>query len=60
MREEMKAENTNGNPKKTFHNNLQLARPHIGQEAVEIQAFGTIIKLPNGLSERSAGRASVG
>ena len=35
--------------KKTFH--PSLARPRIGQDAAEIQPFGTIVKLPNGLSE---------
>src|SRR5438552_7874411 len=37
---------------KTNHFNPELARPKIGQEAAEIQPFGTIAKLPNGLSER--------
>jgi len=39
---------TNHHPQ--FH--PDLARPKIGQEAAEIQAFGTIAKLPNGLSEK--------
>ncbi len=34
-----------------FHYNPALARPRTGQRAAEIQAFGTIVKLPNGLSE---------
>ena len=34
-----------------FHYNPLLARPRTGQRAAEIQAFGTIVKLPNGLSE---------
>ena len=41
-----------------FHYNPALARPRTGQRAVEIQAFGTIVKLPNGLSETVC-RASV-
>ncbi len=35
----------------SFHYNPALARPRTGQRAAEIQAFGTIVKLPNGLSE---------
>jgi starvation-inducible DNA-binding protein len=36
----------------TFHYDSDRARPKLGQRAAEIQAFGTIAKLPNGLSER--------
>src|SRR5882672_7783195 len=32
-------------------NRVILARPRTGQRAAEIQTFGTIAKLPNGLSE---------
>src|SRR6266576_1013784 len=35
----------------SFHYNPTLALPRTGQRAAEIQAFGTIAKLPNGLSE---------
>src|SRR6266516_5862240 len=41
-----------------FHYTPALARPRTGQRAAEIQAFGTIVKLPNGLSEMVR-RASV-
>src|ERR1700687_6033802 len=50
MSTKTKTQETNGHPKKVFH--PELARPKIGQEAAEIQAFGTIAKLPNGLSEK--------
>jgi starvation-inducible DNA-binding protein len=42
----------------SFRYNPTLAWPRTGQRAAEIQAFGTIVKLPNGLSE-SVCRASV-
>jgi len=45
-----KTHETNGHSKKTFH--PDIAQPKTGQEAAEIQAFGTIAKLPNGLSEK--------
>src|ERR1044071_2938142 len=38
---------------KTNHYNPELARPKIGQQAAEIQPFGTIVKLPNGLGEKT-------
>jgi starvation-inducible DNA-binding protein len=38
-------------PNGPFHYNPALARPRTGQRAAEIQAFGTIVKLPIGLSE---------
>jgi len=41
-----------------FHYNPALARPRTEQRAAEIQAFGTTVKLPNGLSETVC-RASV-
>jgi starvation-inducible DNA-binding protein len=34
------------------HYDSERARPRLGQRAAEIQAFGTIAKLPNGLSEK--------
>src|SRR5258708_6832578 len=45
-----KIQETNGHTKKVFH--PELAQPKISQEAAEIQPFGTIAKLPNGLSEK--------
>lgn len=35
-----------------LHYDPMRARPVLGQKAAEIQAFGSIAKLPNGLSER--------
>src|ERR1700690_2256252 len=52
MHPKTKTQVTNGHSKKTLHFNAELARPKIGQEAAEIQPFGTIAKLPNGLSEK--------
>src|SRR5258706_10436152 len=49
MNTKTKTQDTNGHSRKIFH--PELARPKIGQQAAEIQAFGTIAKLPNGLSE---------
>jgi starvation-inducible DNA-binding protein len=48
-----KTENT-GSRKSSlaFHYDSERARPKLGQRAAEIQAFGTIAKLPNGLSEK--------
>ena len=42
----------------SFRYNPTLALPRTAQRAAEIQAFGTIVKLPNGLSEKVC-RASV-
>jgi starvation-inducible DNA-binding protein len=42
----------NTKTKTNNHFHPDLARPKINQEAAEIQAFGTIAKLPNGLSEK--------
>jgi starvation-inducible DNA-binding protein len=41
-----------GNSRITFHYDPDKARPKIGQRAAEIQAFGTIAKLPIALSEK--------
>src|SRR6516164_11626068 len=41
-----------GNSRFTFHYDPDRARPKIGQRAPEIQAFGTIAKLPIALSEK--------
>jgi starvation-inducible DNA-binding protein len=40
------------NSKTSFHYDAGQARPKIGQRAAEMQPFGTIAKLPNGLSEK--------
>lgn len=42
----------NGNATPRYHYIADRARPRINQKAAEIQAFGTIAKLPNGLSEK--------
>ena len=42
----------NSNSKTKFQYHPERARPRIGQRAAEIQAFGTIAKLPNALSEK--------
>lgn len=54
-----KTRKNNGNSKLKFHYQADRARPRIGQKAAEIQAFGTIAKMPNGLSEAVC-RESVG
>ena len=40
-----------GNSRPRFEYRTDQARPKTGQRAVELQAFGTIAKLPNALSE---------
>src|SRR5215813_6973795 len=52
MKPRTKIKNSNSNTKRMFHYEPDRARPKIGQMAAEIQAFGTIAKLPNGLSEK--------
>jgi starvation-inducible DNA-binding protein len=54
MTTKTKTHETNGHAKKTpaLHFHPELAKPKTDQEAAEIQAFGTIAKLPNGLSEK--------
>jgi starvation-inducible DNA-binding protein len=44
--------NNRRNPNKPLHFEAGRSRPVINQVAAEIQAFGTIAKLPNGLSEK--------
>ena len=51
MKTKHKARIAHIKPNGPFHYNPPLARPRTGQRAAEIQAFGTIVKLPNGLSE---------
>jgi starvation-inducible DNA-binding protein len=46
-----KTRKNNGNSTPKFHYTAGRAVPKINQKAAEIQAFGTIAKLPNGLSE---------
>ncbi len=41
-----------GNSRITFHYDPERARPKLHQQAAEIQAFGTIAKLPIALSEK--------
>jgi starvation-inducible DNA-binding protein len=48
MKTKVRATNDNS----TFRYHPERARPKLGQRAPEIQAFGTIAKLPNGLSEK--------
>ena len=46
-----KARTTHIKPNDPFHYDPAQARPRTGQRAAETQGFGTIVKLPNGLSE---------
>src|SRR5882762_6048294 len=48
----MKTKAKTGNSRVTFHYDPDRARPKIHQRAAEIQAFGTIAKLPIALSEK--------
>jgi starvation-inducible DNA-binding protein len=47
-----KAKTRGGNSRPKFEYHPDRARPRTGQRAVELQAFGTIAKLPNALSEQ--------
>jgi starvation-inducible DNA-binding protein len=47
-----KTKTKTGNSRITFHYDPDRARPKIHQRAAEIQAFGTIAKLPIALSEK--------
>jgi starvation-inducible DNA-binding protein len=47
-----KSKTTNSDSKTRFQYHLERAQPKTGQKAAELQAFGTIAKLPTGLSER--------
>src|SRR5258708_11733854 len=58
MKTKHKARTARTKPNGSFHYNPTLALPRTGQRAAEIQTFGTIVKLPNGLSETVC-RASV-
>src|SRR5579859_6710903 len=52
MKTKAKTHKTNGHEQKPLQFKPELANPQTGQVAAEIQAFGTIAKLPNGLSEK--------
>jgi len=57
MRTNTKIRKTNGNPQtkplgRVFRYDPELAKPILNQESVEIQPFGTIVKLPIGLGEK--------
>jgi starvation-inducible DNA-binding protein len=52
MNTKMRAKMSQTNSGRKFQYQPDRARPKIGQKAAEIQAFGTIAKLPNGLSEK--------
>src|SRR5271169_2833289 len=52
MKTKLKHAMRSGNSRPRFEYHPERARPKIGQRAAEIQAFGTIAKLPNALSEK--------
>ena len=52
MKTKANAKTSNNSSKLSFHYNPDRARPKIGQRAAELQAFGTIVKLPIALSEK--------
>ena len=52
MNNTTKTKATNHTMKSKFQYHPNRARPHTDQHSAEIQAFGTIAKLPNGLSEK--------
>jgi starvation-inducible DNA-binding protein len=52
MKTRMKTKTNISISKGRFRYHPERAQPRIGQRAAEIQAFGTIAKLPNGLSEK--------
>jgi starvation-inducible DNA-binding protein len=58
MRTRVKRSIRSGNSKSRFEYHPDRAQPKISQRAAELQAFGTIAKLPNALSEQVC-RASV-
>ena len=58
MQTKKKTKSTSVKRNGAFHYDPSLGRPRTGQRAAEIQAFGTIVKLPNGLSDTVC-RASV-
>src|SRR5215475_11943113 len=52
MNTKTRAKTSDSNSTRKFHYQPERARPKIHQKSAEIQAFGTIAKLPNGLSEK--------
>ena len=52
MNTKLKTKTGNSHPKTHLRYDPAQSRPRLGQKAAEMQAFGTIAKLPNGLSER--------
>src|SRR6185503_5663115 len=52
MKTTAKAKNSNRNATMVFRYHPDRAQPKLNQRAAEIQAFGTIAKLPIGLSEK--------
>ena len=51
MKTRAKDKATSNDSRTRFRYDPEQAKPRIGQKAVELQAFGTIAKLPNALSE---------
>jgi len=52
MNTKTKTKTSNSHSRTKFQYHPERARPRIGQQAAELQAFGTIAKLPNALSEK--------
>jgi starvation-inducible DNA-binding protein len=52
MNTNMNAKKNGRNANRKFHYTPERSRPIINQVAAEIQAFGTIAKLPNGLGDK--------
>ena len=52
MKTKSNAKTSTNSSKSSFHYHPERARPKIGQRAAELQAFGTIAKLPIALSEK--------
>ena len=52
MKTRHKAQHGDHQPESTLRFDPKRALPRLGQKAAELQAFGTIAKLPNGLSEK--------
>jgi starvation-inducible DNA-binding protein len=52
MKTREKTKTRSGNTRPRFEYHPDRARPKTGQRAAELQAFGTIAKLPNALSEK--------
>ena len=52
MKTKSNAKTSNNSAKSSFHYQPDRARPKIGQRAAELQAFGTLAKLPIALSEK--------